>query len=169
MQRHQFNVLRAFAACGRNGVTIKNPLQALFVTGHPASKTSHGVPVSVVGYLAAIKPQDHGSGESTNCPFINPEEVEHIPLVEKSGDPESTSIVVEATPRVRETHPKWTPQILAPWVLSAQPVRISGWTMLDPEHEAHVGRFRSTLWEIHPITKIKVFKDGQWMDVDHLP
>jgi hypothetical protein len=129
-----------------------------------------GVAVSVVGYLAAIKPQDHGSGESTNCHFINPEEVDwHIPLVEKSGDPESTSIVVETTPRVRETHPKWTPQILAPWVLSAQPVRISGWTMLDPEHEAHIGRFRSTLWEIHPITKIEVFKDGQWVDVDHLP
>jgi len=121
-----------------------------------------GVAVSVVGYLAAIKPQDHGSGESTNCHFINPEEVDwHIPLVEKSGDPESTSIVVETTPRVRETHPKWTPQILAPWVLSAQPVLISGWTMLDPEHEAHIGRFRSTLWEIHPITKIEVFARGR--------
>jgi hypothetical protein len=41
--------------------------------------------------------------------------------------------------------------------------------MFDPEHAAHLGRYRSTLWEIHPITKIEVFKDGQWVDVDHLP
>jgi hypothetical protein len=129
-----------------------------------------GIAVSVVGYLAAIKPQDHGGGESTNCHFTNSEEVDwHIPLVERSGDPEATSIVVETTPRVRETHPKWTPNVLTPWVSSAAPVRISGWTMLDPEHAAHIGKFRSTLWEIHPITKIEVFKDGQWVDVDHLP
>ena len=69
-----------------------------------------GVAVSVVGYLAAIKPQ-HGSGESTNCHFTNPIEVDwHIPLVEKSGDAESTSIVVETTPRVRKSHPNWTPR-----------------------------------------------------------
>lgn len=129
-----------------------------------------GIAVSVVGYFAAIKPQDQGSGESTNCYFTNSEEVDwHIPLVEKSGDPESSSIVVETTPRVRESHVKWTPHILAPWVKSAAPVRISGWTMFDPEHTAHLGKYRSTLWEIHPITRIEVFKDGQWVDADDLP
>lgn len=128
-----------------------------------------GVGVTVVGYLAAIKPQ-HGSGESTNCHFTNPVEVDwHIPLVEKAGDAELTSIVVETTPRVRKSHPKWTPQALAPWVNSDVPVRISGWTMLDPEHRAHLGKYRSTLWELHPITKIEVFKDGQWTSVDDLP
>jgi hypothetical protein len=128
-----------------------------------------GIAASVVGYLAAIKPQ-HGSGESTNCHFTNPVEVDwHIPLVEKAGDAEATSIVVETTPRVRKLHPKWTPQALASWVNSDAPVRISGWTMLDPEHRAHLGKYRSTLWEIHPITKIEVFKDGQWSSADDLP
>jgi len=128
-----------------------------------------GVAVTVVGYLAAIKPQ-HGSGESTNCHFTNPVEVDwHIPLVENAGEDESTSIVVETTPRVRKSHPTWTPQALTPWVKSDAPVRISGWTMLDPEHRAHLGKFRSTLWEIHPITKIEVFKDGQWTMLDDLP
>jgi hypothetical protein len=129
-----------------------------------------GVPVSAVGYLAVIKPQDHGSGESTNCHFTNSEEVDwHIAFVEKSGDAELTSIVVETTPRVRQNHPNWTTHGLAPWVSSSSPVRISGWTMLDPEHRAHLGKYRSTLWEIHPITKIEVFKNGQWVNADDLP
>lgn len=128
-----------------------------------------GVAVSVVGYLAALKPQDHGGGESTNCHFTNSEEVDwHMALVEHAGDLESTSIVVETTPRVRKLHPTWTPHALAPWLNSPAPVRISGWTMLDPEHRAHLGKFRSTLWEIHPIMKIEVFRDGQWVDLDHL-
>jgi len=129
-----------------------------------------GVAVSVVGYLAAIKVEAGGSGESTNCHFSNAVEVDwHMPLVEHSGDPEATAIVVETTPRVRQMHTKWTPGALAPWVNSADPVRISGWTLLDPEHRAHLGKYRSTLWEIHPIVKIEVFHDGQWVNADDLP
>jgi hypothetical protein len=45
---------------------------------------------------------------------------------------------------------------------SPDPVRISGWLLLDPVHKGHLGVYRSTLWEIHPITKIEVFKNGQW-------
>jgi len=129
-----------------------------------------GVAVSVIGYLTAIKVEDRGSGETTNCHFVNAEEVDwHMPLVEQAGDAEATAIVVETTPRVRELHVKWTPSALAPWVKSSAPVRISGWTMLDPEHRAHLGKYRSTLWEVHPITKIEVFQDGQWLDADELP
>ena len=129
-----------------------------------------GIAVSVVGFFTAIKVEDRGSGESTNCHFTNEEEVDwHMPLVEHQGDSEATSTVVETTPRVRARHPKWTPTNLSPWVNSPSPVRISGWTMLDPEHTAHIGKYRSTLWEIHPITKIEVFRDGQWVDADSLP
>ena len=92
-----------------------------------------------------------------------------MPLVEHSGDPEATAIVVETTPRVRQMHTKWTPGALAPWVNSADHVRISGWTLLDPEHRAHLGKYRSTLWEVHPITRIEVFHDGQWVNADDLP
>ena len=128
-----------------------------------------GIPVTVVGYLDAIKVEDSGSGESTNCHFSNAEEVDwHMPLVEHSLDQEATSIVVETTPRVRQTHPKWISGNLAAWVKSNQPVRISGWSLLDPEHGAQLGKYRSTLWEIHPITKIEVFKDGKWVDLDEL-
>jgi hypothetical protein len=92
-----------------------------------------------------------------------------MPLVERAGDAEATAIVVETTPRVRELHVKWTPSALVPWVNSSAPVRISGWTLLDPEHRSHLGKYRSTLWEIHPVTRIEVFKNGQWIDADELP
>lgn len=128
-----------------------------------------GVPVSATGYLIKIKVEDNGSGESTNCHFVNPEEVDwHVPFVEHPGDGEETSVVVETTPRIRKNHPKWTSANLAPWVGSQAPVRISGWTLLDPEHRAHLGKYRSTLWEIHPVTKIEVFTNGQWIDLDNL-
>src|SRR5712672_2128500 len=133
-------------------------------------KPYEGVPVSITGYLLAIKVEDRGSGESTNCHFVNPEEVDwHMPFTEHPGDGEDTAVVVETSPRVRKSHPKWTTANLAPWVNSHAQVRISGWTLLDPEHRAHLGKYRSTLWEVHPVTKIEVFNDGQWVDVDNLP
>jgi len=48
-----------------------------------------------------------------------------------------------------------------------QMVRISGWLMLDPEHQDMINSgLRSTLWEIHPITKIEVWDNGSWVDLD---
>jgi hypothetical protein len=127
-----------------------------------------GVAVTVTGFIVH-KVKVEGK-ESTNCHWSGSTEVDwHIPLVKQAGDAEGTAIVVEATPRVRQGHPKWTPAALQPWVNSSNPVRISGWLMLDPEHLAMIGQFRSTLWEVHPITRIEVFSGGQWVDLDNLP
>ena len=126
-----------------------------------------GVAIRTVGFLAVIRPQTGGSGESTNCHFTKADEVDwHMALVQSAGDKERTSVVIETTPRVRQSHPNWSPQALADWVTSDQPVRISGWLMLDPEHRNHLDKYRSTLWEIHPITKIEVRKENQWVDLD---
>lgn len=62
----------------------------------------------------------------------------------------------------------WTPARLKDWVDSDQPVRISGWTLLHTEHRNHLNKYRQTLWEIHPITKIEVSNNGQWVDLDNL-
>ncbi len=70
-----------------------------------------------------------------------------------SGGGEDTAVMVETTPRPRELHPKWTTTNLTPGVNSQAEVRISGWTLLDPEHRAPLGKHRSTLWEVHPVTK----------------
>jgi hypothetical protein len=126
-----------------------------------------GIAVRTIGYLVAIKPQTSSTGESTNCHFRLASEVDwHIALVAGPGDGEKTSVVVETTPRVRASHPNWSPAALSDWLNSDKPVRISGWLLLDPEHRNHLGKYRSTLWEIHPITRIEVMKDGSWVDLD---
>jgi hypothetical protein len=98
------------------------------------------VGVRVVGFLVAIKPQTGGSGESTNCHMTRAPETDwHMALVENAGDGESESVVVETTPRIRRTHTKWTKTRLTPWLDSSLPVRITGWTFLDPEHSQPPG------------------------------
>lgn len=127
-----------------------------------------GVALRTVGYIVAIKPEQ--SGEGTNCDFKKSGDYDtHIALVGKAGDSESSSVVIEWTPRVLKQHPKWTKARLEPWLDSDNPVRISGWLLLDPDHRNHLHKFRSTLWEIHPITSIEVFKNGQFVDLDSLP
>lgn len=125
-----------------------------------------GIAVRVVGFLVAVKPQT-GSKEATNCRFTKSVETDwHMALVEQAGLGEKDAVVIETTPRIRRSHPKWTPAALKPWTDTDQPVRISGWTFLDSEHRNHLNKYRSTLWEIHPITKIEVFKAGKWVNLD---
>jgi hypothetical protein len=85
-------------------------------------------------------------------------------LVEHSGDGEKEAIVVEPTPRFYAKHPKWLFSKLSELDHSPLPVRISGWTLMDPVHKGHLGKYRTTLWEIHPITKIERFENGQWTE-----
>jgi hypothetical protein len=120
----------------------------------------------VVGFLVAVKPQA-GSEEATNCKFSKAAETDwHMALVAKAGDGEHDAVVIETTPRIRKNHPKWTKARLAPWTDTDQPVRISGFLFFDTEHRNHLGKYRSTLWEVHPITKMEVFKGGNWVSLD---
>ena len=129
-----------------------------------------GAAVQTVGYVVAIKPQASNS-ESCNCGWHGEKATDwHIALVEKPGDGEKTSIVVEPTPRIKKNHAGWTKAKLNPWLNSDQPVRISGWLLFDPQHKNHLNKYRNTLWEIHPITKIEVWDDdaNKWVDLDKL-
>jgi hypothetical protein len=107
-------------------------------------------------------------GESTNCHFRLADDVDwHMPLTANAGEGENLAIVVETTPRIRAQHSNWTTANLKPFTNTGKRVRISGWLMLDPEHQDMInGGLRSTLWEIHPVTKIEVQKSGQWVDLD---
>jgi len=152
---------------GRNRSQWKNPAQIDSVTRF------EGIPVSVVGYMDTIRAQA-GSAEDTNC--MNKGEANtdwHVAFVEHFNDAESTAVVVEPTPRGKQLHG-------ANWALSrvrrlenprsaADSVRISGYLLFDPSHSNHLGRFRGTLWEIHPVTRIEIFRDGAWRDLDDEP
>jgi hypothetical protein len=90
-------------------------------------------------------------------------------IVESPGQGEAEAVVVEPTPRVRFNQPRRTVGRLSPWLDSNDPVRISGWLMFDPSHRNHLGRYRKTLWEIHPVMQIDVWLNGAWVNVDSLP
>jgi hypothetical protein len=144
-----------------------------------------GIPISIEGYLYKLKVESYSprpgkrGGESTNCHFHLATDVDwHMPLTLNAGDGEETSVIVETTPRVRKDHPNWTTAALKPWTAHVgnnpnshynhQKVRISGWLMLDPEHQDMINNgLRGTLWEIHPVTKIEVQQeDESWADLD---
>jgi len=126
-----------------------------------------GAAVRTIGYIVAIKPQNGGKGEGTNCHFTLASETDtHIAFVGTSGDAEKNSVVVEFTPRFLQSHPNWTKATLTNYLNKDIPVRISGWLMFDPDHRNHLGKYRFTLWEIHPITTIEVFENNQWRNID---
>jgi hypothetical protein len=149
---------------------VAKPLRKNWTTGQIVEiEPFEGIPVRTIGYLVAFKPQSGGSGEGTNCHFNASSDTDtHMALVDGVGGAEKTSVVVEFTPRFLKAHPNWKKSALSPWLNSDNPVRISGWLMLDPDHRNHLNRFRSTLWEIHPITRIEVWKDNAWVDLDKL-
>lgn len=127
-----------------------------------------GAPVSVVGYLShRVKVQTGAPGETTNCNLLNPDEVDwHMYLTETPNQPIQAAIIVETTPRVRPNH-KWTTAMLAPYVNQNKQIRISGWLMYDFQHLDVVGKERSTVWEVHPITKMEVpDAAGNWVNIE---
>jgi hypothetical protein len=124
------------------------------------------IPVVVEGYLVDAK---ESGPESTNCHGADAAHKDwHIWFVKSVGTDRTQSIVIETTPRVRVNHPGWTLSLLHQVVKNQEPVRISGWTMFDPEHPDQIGKTRGTLWEIHPIMQIEIEHNGQWVTLDSL-
>jgi hypothetical protein len=138
----------------------------------PSDRVSDFVtaPVRVIGFLShKINVENSGSGESTNCHLTADDEVDwHIYLTNSPAQQIKSAIIVETTPRTRPQH-KWTTAMLPPLVDSQTRVRISGWLMYDSEHINVIGTQRATVWEVHPITKIEIENNGQWVDLDTQP
>lgn len=127
-----------------------------------------GAPVVVQGFLShKINVENSGKGESTNCHLTGDNEVDwHMYLTNSPAQQISQAIIVETTPRTRPSH-SWTVDGLTPVVDSNTPVRISGWLLYDVEHVSVIGTQRATVWEVHPVTKIEIQQNGQWVDLDH--
>lgn len=130
-----------------------------------------GAAITVTGFIRVIRPQA-GNSESTNCGAHGEANTDwHMALVGEFEAPESLAMVVEPTPRMKKLHGgKWTRAKLAGYENpndDADSVRISGFLMLDPEHMNHMHKYRQTLWEIHPVTRIEVFVKGTgWVELD---
>jgi hypothetical protein len=131
-----------------------------------------GIPVTVTGFLAALRPQARNK-ESTNCQLTGEANTDwHVALAPSYRSPEYLAVVVEPTPRFKARHATWTPGRLREWVgdrrQRADSVRVTGYLFYDPSHANHLRRYRVSMWEVHPVTRIEVFRRGAWADLDDL-
>jgi hypothetical protein len=125
----------------------------------------NGRPVAIEGYIAQARVEGE---ESVNCRFPTQRDF-HVWLVEQPAWDRAGAIVVEPTPRVRALHPGWTIERFHALARRLLRVRISGWTLLDPEHPDQVGRTRGTIWEVHPVMQVEVQLNGAWLPLDQAP
>jgi hypothetical protein len=154
-----------------------------------------GIPVTVEGFFEIVKPQATSApkppdqvGESTNCHSWSEDDTDwHMALVASPSEPEERAVVVEPTPRIKRNQAGWIPTEIVKLAVRKSPsaprneagaarVRVTGFLLLDPVHPTHIRGhctsacdtktfFRATLWEVHPVTRIEVFKGGQWVDL----
>ncbi len=124
-----------------------------------------GMPLQVEGWLAGAHPE---GGESCNC--YDADHVDwHLWLVDDPSKVRADSLVCEVTPRVRNQNRAWTFARVAAAVTNGWKVRIGGWLLLDQEHPEQIGRYRATLWEIHPICTFDVQRaDGTWIPLSRV-
>jgi len=133
-----------------------------------------GVPVNLTGFLAEVTNADglkHGArpegAEATNCKLTTPSKIDwHLWVLPSADSLRRVSVVAEITPRLRAKHAGWTLAKLDRIAHDRIPVRVSGWTLFDPEHPDQLGQTRGTLWEIHPITRIEVQSNGHWQALE---
>ncbi len=158
-----------------------------------------GLPLTVEGFFEIVKPQATSPptgtkrvGESPNCHSWDERDTDwHIALVADPSETEDRSVVVEPTPRTKRHNSGWDPKAVAKLAVRRKPssprdeqnaarVRVTGFLMLDPVHPDHIkgkctsncaGKrfFRATLWEIHPVTRIEVFRNGAWVNLNEAP
>lgn len=162
---------------------------------------------SVIGYLYFV--EDTGTGSSPNMETCNCKlpiagsfdyhlglgfdaalaktirDTHPQPDVNHPTQMEKTSVVAEMTPHTR--HPKWT--FARVNALQGQQVKVVGQLMADNVHlnanddckfpQATSSCWRSTVWEIHPVTQFFVCNlstpcdasspDSAWTSLDNLP
>lgn len=147
------------------------PSRAEWTTDQLASiKPFEGVAIRTTGFLThRTNVESTGSGESTNCHLHADPDVDwHIYLQESPSESMDRAVIVETTPRVRKVH-DWNVTVLDKSVGSGHPIRVTGFLMLDPEHRNQVGKYRGTVWEIHPITNIEVCAATSCAEDDWVP
>jgi len=121
--------------------------------------------VRIQGYLIGVKQE---GSETTNCGASDLDGIDfHMWLVDAddADKDRSFSAVAEVTPRWRKANPAWSCSALYDLIDQGALFRVSGWRLYDYEHPEQLPEnnsknpTRSTLWEIHPITKIEVATD----------
>jgi hypothetical protein len=139
--------------------------------GRKAVYRYEGMAVSLEGYIANLS---QGPPEEANCKGKAGYDW-HIRLGLHPHASEAHTVITEATPRVRARERGFNMKTLESHEKHADKVRITGWLFLDNDHPTDLDRQRATLWEIHPVTRIDVWKvdrkkghtgqKGHWVNI----
>ena len=143
-------------------------MEALLAPGSDAGRFNTRRAATISGYVADVKV---GGVETVNCHAELPADRDtHIELTLEPNNPdEAKHVIVEVTPRWRAemaqhgddwSTPGLRRRLLGRWL------EVTGWLLYDEEHEAnaqhtHRGRanvWRATVWEVHPITAMRVLE-----------
>lgn len=137
------------------------------------TKIGEGDVVRISAFVDRARYSDVEKGESVNCHLTgDPNSDVHIPLIEKKGEAECTSVTAEISPHFRPV--AWTAKNLNAVTV---PVRITGQLFFDASHKPCAGTTvinpqRRSVWEIHPVYAVDVCKtagpcdasdDSQWV------
>jgi hypothetical protein len=118
--------------------------------------------VMVEGYLIHVPIRE--KQEACNCESTQYAD-HHMWLAQTASSPRSLAMVVEISPRGWMCHPNWknAAVYLKPVVDNKEKVRVTGWLTYDQEHHEQVGKTRRTLYEVHPIHAIQVWRGNKWV------
>jgi hypothetical protein len=123
-----------------------------------------GAPVAITGFIIEAQKK---SKETSNCEIASDQWYDwHIWLVRTEAEAHARNkkkaIVVEVTPRVRHADPNGFDLVqLRQWAHDGQPITVSGWLLLDPDHPTDATGTprkkpsRGTIWEVHPVMRIE--------------
>lgn len=120
------------------------------------------VAVMVEGYLIHLPVRE--KQEACNCASLQYVD-HHMWLAPTATAARTRAMVVEISPRAWPAHSSWqnATAYLKPVVDNKEKVRITGWLTYDQEHHEQVGKTRRTLYEVHPIHSIQVWRGGKWV------
>jgi hypothetical protein len=123
-----------------------------------------GAAVAITGFIIEAQKK---SKETSNCEIVADRWYDwHIWLVRTEAEAHARNkkkaIVVEVTPRLRHANPNAFDLVqLRQWAHDGQPVTVSGWLLLDPDHPTDASGTtrkkpsRGTIWEVHPVMRIE--------------
>ena len=103
------------------------------------------------GYLIAANRERFEAGNCYRPDLYD----EHFWLVQHRNLGKAHGLIAEITPRWRRRL-GWTLEKLRRLARQQARVEARGWLLLDQAHPGQVGKTRAGLWEIHPVTGLKV-------------
>jgi hypothetical protein len=120
-----------------------------------------GMSAALEGYAVSF---DHtGPGEPTNCMGKGGFDF-HMWVAANPHQGRKQSVITEMTPRVRVREDGFDVKKLARIAERNQKVRLVGWIFFDNDHPLRETD-RATLWEIHPVTEVDVWRTSRWVKV----